>query len=159
MSTDWLAMNDGDFLDELITQYDLPSLDGIALFYGEDTFEYKDCSIEPHERLSQNRRVEEQEVIEKAKRAASRKYFSLDPQDIAQEIELKLFIEEQKQGYRFTKHPQIMTICMNAATDLYRREARWREKIDLVASRFPPLDISYQQLLELHRKNEDRRGK
>lgn len=143
-------MDENDFLAQLQTDYDLPSLDGLALFYSEDTFEYKDCTIEPYERLSANRRAEDQEVIEKAKRASARRYFSLDPQDISQEIELKLFMMEQKQGYRFTKAAQIMTICLNAATDLYRREARWYEKFDLVAHRHPPLNIPFESLKFIH---------
>lgn len=147
-------MTSVDFLDELIEEHDIPTLDGLLLMYNENTFEYKDCLIQPHERLSKNRSQEDQLVIKNAKHWAHRKYFSVPKDDLDQEIELKLFIEEQKQGYRFCGST-LMTVCKNAATDYYRKEARWHEKNDLLVDRFPHLEASYETLLERYRKKKD----
>lgn len=142
------------FLDELVEKYDIPSLDGLSLLYNANTFEYKDSIIQPHERLSRNRSDEDQAVITKAKNWAHRKYFSVPNDDLDQEIELKLFIEEERQGYRFCG-PTLMTVCKNAATDYYRKEARWHEKNDLLVERFPHLEASYESLLERYRKTKE----
>jgi len=145
---------DRDFIEELAETYDFPSIDGLALFYNSNTFEYKDSIIQPHERLSANRSEDDQLVIAKAKSWAHRKYFSVPNDDLDQEIELKLFVEEQKQGYRFCGGA-LMTVCKNAATDFYRKEARWNEKVDLVMDRFPHLEASYETLLDRYRKKKE----